>query len=97
MRKNPRDSRKVVKRSPSKPSTTSLTPPRIALKSIIDKIGDKTGGNTYSRGSLHLNDFKAGQELRLEWENGIRERWWQGLYRVISVKLKATLKGDIKL
>jgi hypothetical protein len=97
MRNNSRDSRKLSRRSLSKTSNASLTPPKIALKSILDKIGERSASNSYSRGSLHLNDSKAGQELRLEWENGISERWWQGLYRVISVKLKGTFKGDIKL
>jgi hypothetical protein len=70
----------------------------LALNGIIEKIGNSSGvGDSYSRGSLHINDPKTGQEVRLEWENGFPERWWQGLYRVISIKLKATINGRVRL
>lgn len=72
--------------------------PTVALADIITQINSNRGPNdAYSRGSLRVSDPGTGQEVHLEWENGTPERWWQGLYRVISIKLKASIQGRVDL
>lgn len=81
-----------------KPAVPRVSNPNLALSSIINTLRNNRGSSdAYSRGSLHINDQQSGQEVRLEWESGIPERWWQGLYRVISVQIKASIKGRISL
>jgi hypothetical protein len=72
--------------------------PTVALATIVSKINANRGPkDAYSRGSLRMSDPGTGQEVHLEWENGTPERWWQGLYRVLSIKLKASIQGRVDL